>query len=69
MLLCIHSLGLGAVWCGVPSILEDCYKTYIEKLRLPENIVPVATIAVGYPDEVRKRNERFDEAKVHFERW
>lgn len=69
MLLCIHSLGLGAVWCGVPSILEDCLKTYIEKLGLPENIVPVATIAVGYPDEVRNPNEMFDVGKVHFEHW
>jgi nitroreductase len=69
MLLCIHSLGLGAVWCGVPSILNDCYQTYKEKLGLPENIVPIATVAVGYPNESKKPNDRFDETKLHYEHW
>lgn len=69
MLLCIHSLGLGAVWCGVPSILNDCYTTYKNKLGLPENIVPIATIAVGYPNEVKKPINRFDETKLHYGHW
>jgi hypothetical protein len=68
-LLCIHSLGLGAVWCGVPSILNDCYMTYINKLRLPEYIIPIATIAVGYPNEVKMPIDRFDETKLHYEHW
>ena len=69
MLLCIHGLNLGAVWCGVPSILSDCYQIYIDKLGLPENIVPVGTIAIGYPKEKGKIIDRFDEARVHFEHW
>ena len=51
MLLCIHGLNLGAVWCGIPSILTDCYKVYQDKLELPTNVIPVAIIAIGYPNE------------------
>jgi nitroreductase len=69
MLLCIHSLGLGAVWCGIPSILNDCYKTYKDKLGLPVNISPIAAIAVGYPNEVKTPIDRFDETKLHYENW
>lgn len=69
MLLSVHSLGLGAVWCGVPFILTDCYNTYKDKLGLPANIIPVATIAVGYPGEVKKPNNRFDDTKVHIDHW
>ena len=69
MLLAVHSLGLGAVWCGVPSLLKDCHQTYIDKLGLPTKIVPVATVAVGYPDEVRQPVDRFDESKIHYDCW
>ena len=69
ILLYIHGLGLGAVWCGVPVILSDCYKTYIDNLRLPENIVPVATIAIGGIGEEKPYIDRYEEIKVHYDRW
>jgi len=69
MLLCIHGHGLGAVWCGVPSILSDCFQIYIDKLNLPENIIPIATIAIGGIGEDKPYIDRFDEKKVHYDRW
>ena len=69
MLLCIHGLGLGAVWCGVPEVLSDCFKIYIDNLHLPEHIVPVATIAIGGIGEEKTYIDRFDETKVHYDRW
>lgn len=69
MLLCIHGLDLGGVWCGIPSILTDCYKVYQDKLDLPTNIVPVAIIAVGIPNEEKPHIDRFDEKRVHYDHW
>lgn len=69
MLLAIHSLGLGAVWCGVPSILEDCVEVYRNALALPEHIIPLATIALGVPAETRAPMSRYDESKIHQDRW
>ena len=69
MLLCIHGLDLGAVWCGIPSILTDCYKLYQARLGLPTNIIPVAIIAVGVPNEEKTHIDRFDEKRVHYEHW
>lgn len=69
MLLCIHGLGLGAVWCGVPEIISDCFQIYIDKLHLPENIVPVGTIAIGHIGEEKPYIDRFDEERVHYNCW
>jgi len=69
MLLCIHGFGLGAVWCGVPEVLSDCFKIYIDNLCLPEHIVPVATIAIGGIGEEKTYIDRFDKTKVHYDRW
>ncbi len=69
MLLCIHGFGLGAVWCGVPEILSDCFQVYVDTLHLPENIVPVGTIAIGHIGEKKSCTDRFDEEKVHYNCW
>ncbi len=69
MLLCIHGLGLGAVWCGVPEILSDCFQMYINKLHLPENIIPIGTIAIGHIGEEKPYIDRFDKEKVHYNCW
>ena len=38
-------------------------------LGLPENILPFALIAVGYPGEVKKAEDRYEEERVHYERY
>lgn len=48
ILLAAHALGLGAVWTGSYP-LESRYKLAMKTLSLPEHIVPVSIIAVGYP--------------------
>lgn len=68
MLICIHSLGLGGVWCGIKSNSEQ-HKATVEQLQLPAKIVPVAAVAFGYPDEVKTQVNRFQQNKIHYERW
>jgi len=68
ILLAAHSMGLGGVWCGVyPN--EEIYPQMQELLELPKEIIPVSLIAIGYPDEEKPPSERYDENKIHYEKW
>jgi len=46
-LLALHALGLGATWIQSLRNVEELK----ELLGLPNHVVPVAIIAIGYPDE------------------
>ena len=69
MLIFIHGNGLGAVWCGVPEIIEECFQIYYDKLKLPKNIIPIGTIAIGGINEEKKYIDRYNEEKVHYDCW
>lgn len=68
MLLASHGLGLGAVWCGIIKN-SDTHKILKEVLKLPETILPISLVSLGYPDEIKLETPRFDKAKVHKETW
>ncbi|MCY6372061.1 nitroreductase family protein [Clostridium ganghwense] len=68
ILLAAHALGLGAVWLGVyPE--ADRVKGIKKIFNLPEHIIPLAIISIGYPDEKKSTPERYDETNVHYEQW
>jgi nitroreductase len=63
-------LDLGAVWLGVGTIKER--EDYIKKMfDLPENITPFNVIAIGYStnENANKFVDRYDEKKVHYEKY
>ena len=68
LLLALHAQGLGAVWLGIHPTAER-----VEAVRkafgLPEEIVPVAAVAVGHPAEHPEARTRYDASKVHRNRW
>lgn len=68
ILLAAHLLGLGACWLGVhprqPRV--EAVRTAVE---LPEHIIPVSCIAIGWPGETPSPRTRFDAQRVHQERW
>ncbi len=68
MLLAAHGLGLGAVWCGLYP-LAPRMKAMRELLHLPATLLPVGMIALGHKAEERSTGERYDPAKIHFEKW
>lgn len=68
LLLAAHSMGLGAVWCGIyPQ--SDRVKMLKEMLNIPENIIPLNVIPIGYPAENPKPKDKWDTSKVHYEKW
>ncbi|RLG83545.1 MAG: nitroreductase family protein [Thermoprotei archaeon] len=64
--LAAHALGLGTVWLQTLRNIEDIQRI----LNLPENLVPVAMLAIGYPDEQSKPKERLPlEELVYYNKY
>ena len=68
LLLAGHALGLGCCWLGVHP-REERVRAVREMLAIPERIIPVACIAVGWPGESKEPRTRFREGYVYRERW
>jgi len=68
LLLAAHVAGLGACWLGVHP-REDRVKQIREILSLPESVIPVACIAIGYPGEKPEPRTRYNRDYVHSEKW
>jgi len=68
MLLAAHASGLGAVWVGIYPVsarIKDIKKL----LDLPEHIMPLGLISLGYPGETKPPANRYDPAKIHKNQW
>lgn len=68
ILLAAEDKGLGAVWLGVYP-LEDRVSSLKEVLNLPESVIPLSIIPVGYPDEQKNPADRFNKERIHYDRW
>jgi nitroreductase len=68
LLLAAHALGLGAVWTGVYP-RKSRMEGYRRLLNLPQKIIPHALIPVGYPAEQIPPEDRYQEDRVHRDRW
>jgi nitroreductase len=68
ILLSAHGLGIGSCWIAIHG-MDDVYKNIKDQFGLPENIVPVSLISLGYPDETVITEERFNEEKIHYNKW
>lgn len=66
ILLAIHSLGLGGVWIGIYPREERMAKIS-GLLKLPENIVPISLVAIGYPASKPLQPNRYDPTRIHYE--
>lgn len=68
ILLAAHSLGLGAVWCGVYPNKERA-KALKTILSLPENIVPLNIIPIGVREKEEEPKDKWKEEKIHWNKW
>jgi len=68
ILLAATALGLGSCWLGVhprPERMVAVQKVF----ALPEGIIPVSGIALGYPAEQPEPRTRFRAEYVRYETW
>ena len=68
LLVAANAAGLGAVWIGVHP-WEDRMTVVGEAVGLPPHVIPVATIALGHPEESKPAADRYAADFVHVERW
>lgn len=68
MLLMATELGLGSVWLGVYPRKERV-EALKDLLKIPENVIPLCIISIGFPAEEKEPNDRFDKTRVHKNVW
>lgn len=68
ILLAAHAIGLGAVWLGIfPR--DERVGNLKKLLNIPENILPVSIISLGYPAEKKPPAKRYNINRIHYDRW
>lgn len=68
ILIAVQAKGLGAVWlCFYP--IEEWISGIRNLLNLPEYIIPITLIPIGYPAEKKSRVNRYNEMKIHYNQW
>ena len=68
LLIAAHTLDLGAVWTGVFPMSERV--TDVKSiLSLPENVIPLAVIPIGYPDAESKPKDKWNPSNIHYNGW
>jgi nitroreductase len=68
ILLAAHCLGLGACWLGLYP-REGRVLGMRKLLQLPSHIVPFALVSLGYPAEIKQREDRYNSSRVHRNKW
>jgi len=68
LLLAAHALGLGAVWLGVYPT-GDRERDIKDILGLPEGVRCLCLVSIGRPARPSGRADRYDESRVHQEKW
>ena len=66
ILIAAAGMGLGAVWIGVypyPSKI----KPLSQVLGIPENVIPLSMVYVGYPAETKEPRTQYDEHRVYWQ--
>lgn len=58
-------LELGTCWCGVYPVKERV-DLITQVLNLPENIIPLGLLHIGYPDVEYEARTQFDINKIHY---
>lgn len=68
LLLAAHALGLGAVWTGAYPIKRRC-EEISKVLNLPEYIIPLDIVVIGYPDGAVTPKDKWDESNVTYNKF
>ena len=68
MLLAIEAMGLGGVWCTLYPGQERMDHTR-KILNLPDHIMPLCVIPIGYPTGLEKPKQKFNPKNIHWEKW
>ena len=65
ILLAAHALGLGAVWTGCYP-MEERMANVSRVLNLPETVIPLCVIVIGYPSEQPEPKDKWKPENVTY---
>lgn len=68
ILLAAESMGLGAVWTAAYPYPERM-KIIRDALQLPEHILPLTVIPLGYPTGIEKPKDKYNKKQIHYNGW
>ena len=68
ILLAAHAMGLGGVWTACYPYPER-YEVVKSVLCIPEKVMPLAVLPIGYPAENPAPKDKWKPEKIHFGRW
>ena len=68
LLLAAHALGLGAVWTGAYPAMERA-SDIANVLNCPQNIVQLAVVRIGNPDESPEPKNKFKEENISYNKF
>jgi nitroreductase len=68
ILIAAVGLGLGAVWCGVhPVFIFEGRMRAV--LGIPPKVTPLGVIQIGYPAEEKEPGTKYQESRVHWQKY
>ena len=65
LLLAAESLGLGAVWTAAYPY-ADRMEVVRRIVQLPDNVLPLCVIPIGYPAGDNQPKDKFDDERIHW---
>ncbi|MDR2292330.1 MAG: nitroreductase family protein [Prevotellaceae bacterium] len=68
ILLAVEAMQLGAVWTGAYPGTERV-KRLQESFNLPETVIPLSFIIIGYPEGEQTPKDKWKENYLHWEKW
>jgi len=68
ILLAVEAIDLGAVWIGVYPDPERVAAVQ-RILGIPDNVIPLNVISIGYPEGTEKPKDKFNPQNIHWEKW
>ena len=68
ILIAANAMKLGAVWLGICP-RQERMEGIRNLLKIPENIIPFSLISLGYPNEEKPIENRYNESRVHYDKW
>lgn len=68
ILLAAQDLGIGGVWLGLYPRIERMEPLF-RMFELPEHIVPISLVVLGYSNETPEQPDRYKPERIHTNRW
>ncbi len=68
ILLAATALGLGSLWIGVYGV-EPFVRKVSKVMNLPEHVVPLGLVYIGYANETKEPRTQYNEKRVYREKY